>query len=68
MFKYPCYWVSIDQLYDAMIPPDPSTSQPRGYVVLSELHLPIPSSSMTSSNLLSLNVSFPWLRIFLFCC
>eukprot|EP00842_Homolaphlyctis_polyrhiza_P001401 jgi/Hompol1/2261/HPOL_005913-RA len=34
-FKYPPYWVSIDRLWDAMHPIDPSTQKPRGYIKLS---------------------------------
>lgn len=58
LFKYPVYWVSIDKLYEAMLPADPATNQPRGYLVLSE-HKPASfasSSSSPNSSILSLNV------------
>ena len=34
-FKYPSYWVSLDQLWAAMRDVDPTTSKSRGYFVLS---------------------------------
>lgn len=34
-FKYPCYWVSVADMYEAMRPVDITTNQPRGWFVLS---------------------------------
>jgi len=34
-FKYGPHWVSLPLMFDAMIPCDPSTSQSRGYILLS---------------------------------
>jgi len=36
-FKYPPYWTSLSQLYDAMQPQDETTHQSRGWYVLSSL-------------------------------
>mmetsp|Transcript_9229 Transcript_9229/g.22007 ORF Transcript_9229/g.22007 Transcript_9229/m.22007 type:complete len:117 (-) Transcript_9229:1407-1757(-) len=33
-FKYPPYWVSIEDLYDAMVPIDRSTNSSRGWFLL----------------------------------
>ncbi|TNY20379.1 glutathione gamma-glutamylcysteinyltransferase [Rhodotorula diobovata] len=33
-FKYPSYWIPVSLAYDAMLPIDKATGQPRGYVVL----------------------------------
>lgn len=33
-FKYQPYWVSIQDLYNAMLPPDAATNEPRGWYVL----------------------------------
>lgn len=33
-FKYPPYWVSIEDLYDAMIPIDKTTNSSRGWFLL----------------------------------
>lgn len=33
-FKYPCYWVSIEDMYDAMCEVDATTLKPRGWFVL----------------------------------
>lgn len=33
-FKYPPFWVPIQWLWEAMIPPDPATGRSRGWVVL----------------------------------
>jgi len=34
-FKYPPHWVSLEALFEAMQPHDPSTAAPRGYLLLS---------------------------------
>lgn len=34
-FKYPSYWVSVEDLYEAFKPLDKTTGHPRGYVMLS---------------------------------
>ncbi|GAA6063354.1 hypothetical protein JCM10212_004400 [Sporobolomyces blumeae] len=33
-FKYPSYWIPTELAYDAMVPLDKATGQPRGYVML----------------------------------
>ncbi|KAJ3061736.1 hypothetical protein HK102_009006, partial [Quaeritorhiza haematococci] len=35
-FKYPAYWVSVDLIWDSLLPIDKDTGKPRGYVVLSK--------------------------------
>lgn len=50
--RYPSYWVPVRALYDALIPYDPSTNQPRGYCVLCRPAKPAPA-------LLKLNASAP---------
>ena len=34
-FKYPSYWVGLEDLYKSMIPVDPASQRPRGYTILS---------------------------------
>ncbi|EFP77364.1 uncharacterized protein PGTG_03320 [Puccinia graminis f. sp. tritici CRL 75-36-700-3] len=34
-FKYPSYWVGLEDLYKSMIPIDPVSQRPRGYTILS---------------------------------
>lgn len=34
MRRYPSYWIPVSLAYDAMLPIDKATGQPRGYVVL----------------------------------
>ncbi|KNE96553.1 hypothetical protein PSTG_10112 [Puccinia striiformis f. sp. tritici PST-78] len=34
-FKYPSYWVGLEDLYKSMIPLDPASQRPRGYSILS---------------------------------
>ncbi|PLW17373.1 hypothetical protein PCANC_14083 [Puccinia coronata f. sp. avenae] len=34
-FKYPSYWVGLEDLYKSMIPVDPASERPRGYTILS---------------------------------
>lgn len=34
-FKYPAYWVRVQDMFEAMCPVDPTTSLPRGYLLLS---------------------------------
>ncbi|KAL7544983.1 hypothetical protein ACHAWF_008357 [Thalassiosira exigua] len=33
-FKYTPYWVSVEELYDAMKPPDKATGKPRGWILM----------------------------------
>ncbi|KAJ3206549.1 hypothetical protein HDU82_004440 [Entophlyctis luteolus] len=35
-FKYPAYWVSVELLWESMLPIDESTGKPRGYCILSK--------------------------------
>lgn len=50
-FKYPSYWISVDLLWKAMHPIDPSTNLPRGYFILS-------SPAGSSSGIVHFNSSF----------
>lgn len=51
-FKYPPHWVPLPLLYEAMANLDPTTSLPRGYLLLS-----LPPSGTLGSILFSLDVS-----------
>ncbi|KNE57502.1 hypothetical protein AMAG_03209 [Allomyces macrogynus ATCC 38327] len=52
-FKYPPYWVSVDLLWDALLPCDSVTQKPRGYVVLSRnpAAQSLPKLSLTTSTI-----------------
>jgi glutathione gamma-glutamylcysteinyltransferase len=41
-FKYPPHWVSIERLYEAMLPLDPATSRARGWIELTAESRPRP--------------------------
>lgn len=55
LFKYPVFWIPLETLFDAMLPVDPATNHPRGYVVMSKLVMS--ALKKPSASLLSLNVS-----------
>ncbi|CAA92263.1 phytochelatin synthetase [Schizosaccharomyces pombe] len=40
-FKYPCYWVDLKLMYESMFPIDKASGQPRGYVLLEPMHIPL---------------------------
>jgi len=56
-FKYPSYWVAIEQLHDSLKPIDKVTKQPRGYSILRTASSVAAQDSptTTSSGLMSLN-------------
>ncbi|KAI9183424.1 DNA-directed DNA polymerase gamma mip1 [Blastocladiella emersonii ATCC 22665] len=43
-FKYPPYWVSVDLLWESLLPHDPDTNKPRGYVILKRRELEVAST------------------------
>ncbi|KAG0137856.1 Phytochelatin synthase-domain-containing protein [Tuber indicum] len=55
-FKYPSYWVPIRMLFEALIPKDPVTNQPRGYSMLRRHHTDVFSPNPIGS-LLRLNAT-----------
>ncbi|KAI9144941.1 Phytochelatin synthase-domain-containing protein [Paraphysoderma sedebokerense] len=46
-FKYPSYWVSVDLLWEALLPQDPDTGKPRGYTILKKSALSVASSCLS---------------------
>ncbi|KAI5481032.1 glutathione gamma-glutamylcysteinyltransferase [Pseudohyphozyma bogoriensis] len=56
-FKYPSYWVTVDQAWESMKPLDKATGQPRGYSLLSLLPTTETSSAPLSLTSLTLNKS-----------
>lgn len=63
-FKYPCFWVALPLLHDAMLPPDPSTGRARGWHVLARA----PNAPIASLLRFPLHLSSPewttWLRAY----
>ncbi|KAG0151888.1 hypothetical protein CROQUDRAFT_650460 [Cronartium quercuum f. sp. fusiforme G11] len=55
-FKYPSYWVTVEELYEAMRPIDPATGLARGFSVLSSVG-PSIDSTPRSTTTLALNKS-----------
>ncbi|KAA8904829.1 Phytochelatin synthase-domain-containing protein [Sphaerosporella brunnea] len=53
-FKYPSYWVPIRALYEALLPPDNTSGQPRGYCILRR-----PPAETPNPALLTLNATTP---------
>ncbi|KAF8252187.1 Phytochelatin-domain-containing protein [Wilcoxina mikolae CBS 423.85] len=49
-FKYPSYWVPIRALYEALIPYDAATNQPRGYCILRRPPKPEPAPALLVLN------------------
>lgn len=56
-FKYPPHWVPVDALWNAMLPPDPVTGKPRGWVVLRRR--PTTASAMFRMT----DANIPWIDI-----
>ncbi|TIC13154.1 Phytochelatin-domain-containing protein [Wallemia mellicola] len=56
-FKYPSYWTSIEDAYEATLPLDKVTGQPRGYTLLSPVETNEYSSTSPSVTTISLNKS-----------
>ena len=54
-FKYPSYWTTIQDAYDAMLPIDKVTGQPRGYTLLSPSNPFDYNSSSPSLTTITLN-------------
>lgn len=50
-FKYPSYWVTLEDLYNAMRPIDPATGLPRGFTVLSSAGPSIDTASRSTTTL-----------------
>ncbi|KNE60758.1 hypothetical protein, variant 2 [Allomyces macrogynus ATCC 38327] len=64
-FKYPPYWCPVDLIWDAMLPHDPVTDKPRGYVLMSRspTEAALPKLNLTTTTVARLvhhlTVEFP---------
>lgn len=60
-FKYPSYWTSIEDAYEAMLPLDKVTQLPRGYTMLSPVE---PSDSIMTSSLSTITLNKSTWKLF----
>ncbi|EOQ99533.1 Glutathione gamma-glutamylcysteinyltransferase [Wallemia ichthyophaga EXF-994] len=60
-FKYPSYWTSIQDAYEAMLPLDQVTQLPRGYTLLSPVE---PSESIMTSSLTTITLNKSTWKLF----